>query len=289
MDNLPISDYVKNYYREHNIVLDDFTQATIIWIFHTCWEEQLSMLRGIADTTTDEALKLQIKERVAFELQKKTEFMENHDGKYIYGVTEDDNGFGASYFTTVKQALEYGKSNCESGIRIDKYLINPISDKHYEEVRTCIWDESGSTILSLNPFFYGDFKQPEENYGRADRFEEAFINCEFPFERGDIVRHVINGTIGVLETSKEDRARMLRQAELGELSLDASDVVVSVDYIGDDGTVYYDHFSFLNLEKVTEFESKEQEDLMRSISALLQGKEMLWSYTYYLQQYVNSR
>lgn len=289
MINLPISDYVKKYYKEHDIVLDDFTQATIIWIFHLCWEETLSMLQEIADRTEDEALKLQIRERVEFELQKKEEFMDNHDRKYIYNVIENDDGFGFAYFTTVEQALEYGKRNCESDLRIDKYPLNPVNDQCIVKNRTCIWDKSGSTIMALNPFSYGDFEVPEETHGRKERFEEAFIHCEFPFERGDIVRHIVTGKIGVLENSREDWERLLERVDSGELYGNAGDIVVSVDYVDEeDGHLYYDHRSLLNLEKVTEFNSIEEKELMECISKILQGKEMLTNYGYCLRRYLDS-
>lgn len=285
MVNLPISDYVKNYYREHNIVLDDFTQATIIWISCLDWYEQIAKLQELAGTTTDEALKLQIQDRVSYELQVQADFMENSDRKYIYKVTENDDDAYPSYFSTVDRALAYGKVNCETTIRIEKIILD--SEDIHDVVSDCCWDKNSSNILHLHAYTYNNYL--EDLHGKKIRFEEAFIHCEFPFERGDIVRDVVDGQVGVLETPRAEWERFNRRVGSGELYADSSDNTVVMAYVGDDGTSYYDHINIFNLEKVTEFKSEAEENLLKSMSKMLRGEEMLWMYHYYLKQYVMSK
>lgn len=145
-------------------------------------------------------------------------------------------------------------------------------------------DKLGENVLycsSYPPLFI------EDTYGKNTRFEDAFFPYELPFERGDIVRDVITGKIGVLETSREEWVSLFPKIMSGQLYADASDDVVLVDFVDEDGSIDYDHISIFSLEKVFEFESKEQEELMQSISMLLQGKEMLGGYSYRLKRYVD--
>lgn len=284
MLELPISDYVKNYYREHNFAFDDFAKAAIIWNSYLGWQERIAMLQELADDTSDEALKLQVKDCIGYELQEQACFMDNADRNYIYRVTEYDDSSGHCYFTTIEKALAYGKDNCEDYILIDKIMLDPEDGR--DIVGTCKWDKNGSTILKFSSFFCSNV--PENTYGKEERFENAFISCEYPFERGDIVRHILTDEIGVIETSRADWEALLQRAESDKSSYDIYDLMVSVDYVSETGKIGYDHDQMLHLEKVTECTSKAETDLMKCISDLLQGKEMLWTYHYYLERYVNS-
>lgn len=181
MVNLPISDYVKNYYQGRNIVLDDFTQAAIIasqrpeWMG---WSKRLSMLQDIADNTADECLKLQIEDHINYRLRQKSRFMDNQGGRYFY--------YCSGYWTTIDKAIECGKQSGDSKISIikfdtSKYEVMPSEAAMAGEA---IWDTDGNTVLQL--FSYTAIEEyPKDTHGRKTRFDlETIIPCVFPFARG---------------------------------------------------------------------------------------------------------
>lgn len=273
MINLPISNTMKNYYREHNLIFTDFEQATIVWIADLDWSEKITMLKEIADSTTDEALKLQINDRVEFEQQMLSQFKVN-GGCYRYHAMDTE-----CCFDTFEQGFTYGKSNDAARITIEKVLT--ATD---EFIAGYCWSEHGIDFY----YRYEDDACSEETHGRFERFEESFIPFAFPFERGDIVRYIPTGDAGVLETSREDWERRV-QRYYSENALSVYDTEVVVDFVNRHDELTCDLMRLSDLELVTEFVSHEEEALMRCMSGILRGEEMLGQITIELDQYVNSR
>lgn len=263
MVNLPISDYIKNYYRKHNVVLDDFTQAVIIasepqkWLD---WSKKLSILREIAENTEDEGLKLQIRDHIAYKLREKAWFMDNQSGRYGYSCT-----FGV--FTTFDEAIECEKQNGESEIEIIKYDKSLKGLVPFEATIAAqgIWDKDGTTIFQL--WSYTLEESPKDTYGKKKRFDENIvIPCVYPFDRGDIVRDIRTGEIGVLQTSREDWECLIRRTETDEYqTVLCNNVKVRTvsTYNGPhlvDSSIY-----LLHLEKIAETQCGIDKNILRCI------------------------
>lgn len=60
MIDLQISEYMRNYYKEHGFIFPDSAQTTIFWRSDLPLVERLDILREIADKTDDETLKAEI-------------------------------------------------------------------------------------------------------------------------------------------------------------------------------------------------------------------------------------
>lgn len=89
MTELPMSAFMRSYYKEQGITFSDSEQATVIWNSDLPRPEILDALREILGTTTDEKLKAEIQERLDAEAETERSFLESN-GRYFFIFVPDD-------------------------------------------------------------------------------------------------------------------------------------------------------------------------------------------------------
>lgn len=179
-----ISEYVRDYYRNHNITLTDWQRAALICDDAknckslTPWEEITEELRELADSTCDKELKSEI-ERFVSRSNKLIEKFTTNGGESVY-ITQD-----GSVFDSCDKALEAGMMyNKEFLLDIKKVPIN-------ETDGGTLWNTyryDGELLLMRDDqLFSTDFKM-----SKIENFD--FVN---PYKRGDFIRE--NNTVYVVE------------------------------------------------------------------------------------------
>lgn len=89
MLELPISDYLKEYYKEKNVTFTDPQKASIYWNSSLLQCEKVAALQELFHHTEDNVLKEQIREKL--DIQAKTEeYFMKQDDNYVYLVVLDD-------------------------------------------------------------------------------------------------------------------------------------------------------------------------------------------------------
>lgn len=270
---LPISEYMRNWYEEQGIVFTDFERATIFWTSYLPLEEQLEALREIAGTTGDEGLKAQIEERLAHEADLKRDFFDNGERKSVYILTSEDHTCGTRYFSTAERAVAYGKVYSETAFTVGKKRLDVETDELACE-GICTYSPSGGLVNFKVTGRYYDSNEPIDTHGKPDRFENHLIVSQHPFHQGDIVRVEGEQKLGVLETSHEENyANWIAGG------------TVEVSFIDGDGGIYYDDCVVFTLEKITQWDNQSEWRLMQCMQKLLLGYGHLYDLSYYCHQY----
>jgi hypothetical protein len=102
-------------------------------------------------------------------------------------------------------------------------------------------------------------------------FKNAFIYMPNPFERGDIVRTIVDRSAhGFISESREAVEKFHERVRQG-LYVDYIDASMTVDFIGDDGTICHSHINPAYLEKFEPDKADEDYELLTAGRALLKG------------------
>lgn len=270
---LPISEYLQNWYREQGFIFTDFERAAIFWNTYLPLEDTLESLREIANTTADEGLRAQIKERLAHEAELKQGFFENNERNSVYVVSSEDKAFGIHYFSTAERAAAYGKAHSETAFTVRKERLDMEKDE-----LACVGECTCSSVGSIENFQikgrYYDSDEPIETHGKLERFENHLIAAKHPFRRGDIVRVEGEQELGVLETSQEEN----------HVNWIAGGTV-EVSFIDGNGSIYYDDCAVFTLEKITQWDNQPEWRFMQCMQKLLLGQGHLYDLSYFWHQY----
>ena len=290
MIELPMSAFMRNYYREQGITFTDSQQATIIWNSDLPMPEILDALREIASTTTDEMLKEQIRERLAAEAENERIFLEN-DGRYFFiFVPDDESEWGSRYFSTLDAAIAYGKDHSKETFQIrkesftDKFdgsAVNNDSDKMY--VGGQAQYTKGGVLLECA--CYTEETSISFSHPYQSRFEDAYIPLQNPFELGDIVKIVGDSRPAIVEVSQEDWKRSLERNTNGSREIPPSydNISLTVEFL-DGGEMYHGHLPILWLEKIDQWDDKLEWDVLQEASRLVKGTGSLENFLYYYHQ-----
>lgn len=218
------SRYIREKLSENSFQLSDFNKATMIWNANITYSEKLSELKKLCDSTEDDLLKLQIKQRSDYERKKLARIKDNFSGKFIYVFEEDDDDefvMFKGYFTDYEIAMRYVKkcisrhhapctiykkrlvsSNDESDVNALLQLpgkplkLTDVSccDLPVSEIR---FDEKGDIS-----YLYCGEMSAEEEYDtyeyRKDRFEQNCFSMPIKFSCGTVVRDVTDNTLNVV-------------------------------------------------------------------------------------------
>lgn len=290
MIELPMSTFMRNYYREQGITFTDSQQATIIWNSDLPMPEILDALREIASTTTDEVLKEQIRERLAAEAENKRIFLEN-DGRYFFiFVPDGENEWESRYFSTLDAAIAYGKDHSKETFQIrkesftDKFdgsAANNDSDKMY--VGGQAQYTKGGVLLECA--CYTEETSINFSHPYQSRFEDAYIPLQSPFELGDIVKIAGDSRPAIVEVSQEDWKRALERNTNGSREIPPSydNISLTVEFL-DGGEMYHGHLPILWLEKIDQWDDKLEWDVLQEASRLMKGTGSLENFLYYYHQ-----
>ena len=222
MYELVPSKTMREYLASVDFKFNDFQRAALIWNKpDMLWKERLEAIEKLADTTKDEDLKRQIKERVQFEKREWSAFLDNVSGGYVYIVEDHEdvscNGVFAEYNKAYIYSLKYA-SNYDTSCLIKKYRI--VKNAEDEIVRTsergnpymgieipefCEYDGTEVSGVSFNKkgeitrIWSNELTKEEEEIVssyRPERFEFPFIKIPFDMPVGSIVKEVTTGTYG---------------------------------------------------------------------------------------------
>ena len=290
MIELPMSAFMRNYYREQGITFTDSQQTTIIWNSDLPMPEILDALREIASTTTDEMLKEQIRERLAAEAENERLFHEN-DGRYFFTfVPDDEDEWGSRYFSTLDAAIAYGKDHSKETFQIrkesftDKFdgsAANNDSDKMY--VGGQAQYTKGGVLLECA--CYTEETSINFSHPYQSRFEDAYIPLQNPFELGDIVKIAGDSRPAIVEVSQEDWKSALERNTNGSREIPPSydNISLTVEFL-DGGEMYHGHPPILWLEKIDQWDDKLEWDVLQEASRLMKGTGSLENFLYYYHQ-----
>lgn len=212
-----------------------------------------TLLLDLQRTTSDEKLRVQLDERIAFDRRCYERFASN-DGSSVFHVqvaeeNDDwDSGDPVGYFASFDLALEYAKL-LELEFRIDKYQIFglaneiitpnfclyprllPDVDPKKQPYGGAIGSGKYSKEGDLLHFWSDEFTQEESEKVNAlggDRFEGRFLDWN-GFEKGDIVRFNCDDIVGIVSTSQAQWQAFLQRVKDDNLDVDFENSSVNIE------------------------------------------------------------
>lgn len=273
MMELPISKDIKEYYKKQNKKFTDSEKATIFWNSMLPYNEKLTALKEIMESTADEILKEQIQKRLEIEAEQEKLFM-LHDSDYVHSVVLDGGKSTDGVFHSIDAAILYGKENCEETFEIRKALLE-------DKVEM---DTDGNVLLGGKAKFKKDgtivwcecynSKEIEVTFLNgieAEDFEEAYIEVINPFEYGDIVHIIGDSHPAIVVTSQEYWKKTKEHQKQSKFPPNYYSNSLTVEFLYPDGEFSHGHPDIFELEKVTEWENEKEWELLQSISELMKG------------------
>ena len=269
---------VRDYIRRMGYQLPDRDAATILYNAGFSHKRLTRMLKELAEETEDEALRREIKERLAFEERCFFLFQQN-DGNYFFQVRENAPAFTepSGNFASLETALSYAKSH-DMLFDIAKYEIvkdlstakkpvvhtNPRlkGDKPAEEIPYC-----GASVAE---YTYNKECSQEEwdavNDWGVSRFESRFVPFPNPFNEGDIVSFVGGTLSGIVSTSQKEWASLVAEAAAPSSVLDFADASICVQfYSKSTGHFEHSHVQPIYLERL-ELDAEAEAELRKAYS-----------------------
>ena len=290
-----ISKDVMQYMKENDLHFTDFEKATIIYNSRLPVNEKHYRLERLAEETDDEVLAQQIKDRLFDDRHVIETFLFDTEG-YIYSL---EFFFHRNCFAIPKSAYEYGKSEGQPLFTIGKYKIvsneevGNNKNKQFYEIND---PRNPSSVIFIRRYYpsseldyNGDgtlfgFLSNEidladkrvQNEKDNTRFENAPINMPNPFERGDIVKLIDMGMLGIIETSQEEWNNKYEALRNGKFSKESIDVAT----LYNDGTLGQLKMSPLLLEKYEPEKGDEVYELLTYGRDAYKGKIPLEQFTH---------
>lgn len=276
MFELVPSNYMRDIFQEQKFEFTDFQKATLIWNApKKNREDKLAALLELSETTDDEKLCQQIRERIEYEEEALRRFMDNSSDKYVYVIEEDYTyscGFFAEYnmardyllkcldkdeitYAIEKQMIVRDKSNLTVRNR-EKWNPNlfaePPKTQEYEyhygfETSRLDFDKDGN----IKCVYSGEMSEEEEwqvHAFKKERFESHFIQIPFFGWSGVPVRNVTDNTYGILMTDTEQWEKYLQNIKNRNLYVDFSDIQVEVYFLSEQGIWRHKHINPMYLE-----------------------------------------
>ena len=91
------SSYIREELSKKQYQLSDAEKATMLWNSTLSYTEKLEELQKLSDSTSDDNLQKQIRERLNYESKKLERIKDNSSGSYLY-VFEDQHKLYQNYF-----------------------------------------------------------------------------------------------------------------------------------------------------------------------------------------------
>lgn len=198
-------------------------KATILWNSTLSYTEKLEELQKLSDSTSDENLQKQIRERLNYENQKLERIKDNSSGSYLY-VFEDQYKLCQTIFKLRNSRTLYTKISFKGNFSCSIYkkkIINSCdeftktvrlrwhphtTDEPAETITVFSYGESVSGIQfnnkgNIDYLYCGEMSPEEENDTyeyRNDRFEQKCFALPIKFSCGTVVKDVTDNAIGVI-------------------------------------------------------------------------------------------
>ncbi|HVI42979.1 MAG TPA: hypothetical protein VM577_20420 [Anaerovoracaceae bacterium] len=261
---------MRKYLTEQGRKFSDFEKATLIYNSrgHNLSEKEQA-LKELAQSTQDEKLVDQIKEKLKDNKRRLEDFINCMDG-FIYHLTGPDvsNPTGTwdielGYYASHEIAKKYGLTYCEpfsvTKVRLRSEGDSP-NDLHpgncfvRDVVLPCgeiCYDADGNISSFRDDELDGSLVKIITVEDRA-RFELAYIDIPYPFRTGDIVRLVNSNELGVVTCVRSEVEYQERRKKLNKLKnegmVEFIDCIVTVNFIESNGKFSHDHISPIWLE-----------------------------------------
>lgn len=286
---------VKKFMEEHQITLTDSQIATLIWHSPNSLTDKYESLKELSMATSDETLKQQICDR--FEAYKKIwEVVTENDGSCIYSLEvyeEDEKEYDIiGYFSSFEIAVAAAE-HLETGYWIQKNKVfRNVED--LEALRTdehilpvlvgsCSFTKEGTVTNIWSDEFTAEIEEIVE-----ERFEEQYVYFEHPFQKGDIVKNLVTGDLGVVAFITN--GFMVKKLLEEGLHLDSSDMTINVEFWDDRGYFSHEHvlptvLEYCDIEELDEL----LKNLLRTSSFLMKGEGSIQCYEFEKNRYLASR
>lgn len=252
MFELVPSKWMRNYLKEQGREFSDKEKAALIWNApNRTLSERLETLEELARSSSDEALKKQIKERVDYEAAAFDAFKKNPNGQFVYVVEGNDDGlyglfadFDAAMKYAAESLISFGKYDCT--FHIQKYTIvskdNP-GEKCCSSyfARATVWFNKSGEMCDV----YSSEIPSGDSGGQKGRFENMYFKIPFGMNYG-IVKDVTDNTYGVLAHNKEHWDQFM--GKWSDDALEFGDIQVMVFELTDNGIWSHGHINPLYLE-----------------------------------------
>lgn len=279
----------REYLESMGYELNDWQIACLIYNnYSEDIDKQLELLREFSEETTDETLSAQIYQRIEYEQRVMDKIRDNSSEHYVYVVNfstydwERESVKGV--FTSYDNAFSFANSYNElypiedeyKRFEISKYdlIVNELPSSRSIDYHNPFYDGGSGTITEKNYFdgesvgsvVYENGKKWHsysseislEDMNLIDqtglcRFEELFLPLPQPFDKGDCVKLVDEEKIGIVESSKEEWDKLVKEYGSDNNSktdgLNGEDTL-KVVFLEGDGHFSHDHISPIYLERV---------------------------------------
>lgn len=274
---LPISETMKAYCEEHNIIFSDLDRATILWSSEISRMEKLAALRELAAETDDQTLKEQIEVRLSYEADIEREFQRNDNNVKLFVLFLDGSEWIEANFSDFETTFQWGMERAEKTFSLQKYNLIGKSVEYRDACGIIAhgrYDKAGTLRFIASAEIPDPFVRPH-----LSRFEYRFFPPLNPFERGDLVSW--GRRLCVVDESQDEWKASCGQSSTSNRNFYFPNFL-TVQFLHDDGHIAHHHISPFQLERVTTWEDQEALKLMTRLSLLIQDK---YSIGFFLSEY----
>lgn len=307
-----ISKDVKQYMEQNNLDFSDFETAALIYNSWLSVPEKHKRLEELAAETKDANLRKQIMEILSVEKEDIKVFNENTKG-FVYVLTQETTDKPCGYFETPELAYAHGLKQTDA-FDINKFQIvgqdsaemrkvkgyrNPYLMGETMDIEELVDEQDVKGLTAwleytrdgiLKDFWSQEIERSDEdNLKRifsTDLFTNAFIHIPNPFEKGDIVRLLWDGSYGVVNDSQEKWLEFLKKVDSGKYKgYNFSDVGIKEERVYDKGDICHINISPAFIEKYEPQKGDDDFELLVTASNLLRGRGELDFLLHYYDEY----
>ena len=268
---------VREYMEKKGKKLTDFERATLAYNYpNISIGERLELMEEIMDTTQDQKLVGQIRERIEYHKKCVEKFYEDKKGMvYVLERYDEDDWRPVDWCCFVSGELAYasGKKLGEcfsiSKYRIFEEEVDMEEDRHYS-VSDLHYDEKGDlwNCSSDEVAWEGELDE---------RFEDTYVDLPYPFRTGDLVREVGSDEIGVVQSQRTDEEYELFRKRVEEMRQEGhfnsyGDASIPVEYPDKNGNFGHSHVLIANIEYAIPDENDPKREVLTYASLMLKDR-----------------
>lgn len=287
MELIPSKD-VRAYLESLDWKFSDYDKATMITNLSIPESDICLELEKLAEITADQKLKRMILRRIRYN-EAALEALKRIKCPCVYLVTHyDEDGMieEDGLFASFELAKQFGDSrHVEYTIEKRRILDDEQNDADIETNLGYIsyTDDGKIWYLSSHEAEYDEDDDDEDEYGRS--LENHYVVIPHPFQYGDIVRDIRDGTYGVIYTAKG--GWKAEDQWFREVNQDYSGSVLNVEMFYEDScAVGHDHIKSIYLEFANLTKDDEQYEVLQMIQMLMKGEGTLDSFNFALELYM---
>ncbi|MBQ7796327.1 MAG: hypothetical protein IJ374_07205 [Lachnospiraceae bacterium] len=289
MELIPSKD-VRAYLDSLGWKFSDQDRATMILNLRMPESDICLELDKIMKETEDQKLKTKLQSRKKHK-EATLEALKKIKCPCVYLVThynEDEEIEEDGLFATFELAKQFGDSQHVEYVIEKKRILDAELKEGYLETDlgyVCYSEDGKIWSLSSYEVEYDEEEDDEDEDENGRSLEDRYVVIPHPFQYGDIVRDIRDGTCGVIYTAKggwEAEDEWFR-----ELNQDYSCSVLNVEMFYEDScSVGHDHIKSVYLEFANLTEDDDQYEVLQMIQALMMGEGTLDSFNFALELYM---